>query len=85
MAAGEAICFGLDSIKVPYIKEAGVLFAFYASSVLIFCYLAAFHITDTQYFASEDGVVIPKHVVEEHACSVIVDEEVQAKHDDKGD
>lgn len=66
LASGEAICFGLDSIAVPYIKEAGVLFAFYATGVLVFIYIAAFHITDTEYFTGEEGVVIPVHVVVEH-------------------
>lgn len=66
LAAGEAICFGVDSIGVPYIKEAGAIFAFYATGVIVFVYLAAYHITDTEYFAGEEGVVIPKHVVEEN-------------------
>ena len=79
MAAGEAICFGFDSVAVPYVKEAGVIFAFYATGVLVFCYLAAFHITETQYhLAGEDGVVIPKHVMEEHARDGVVGGEMQA-------
>lgn len=48
-------------------KEAAVIFAFYTTGVLIFVYLAAFHIKDTKYFTGEDDVVIPKHVLEEHA------------------
>ncbi|OJI99489.1 hypothetical protein ASPVEDRAFT_26301 [Aspergillus versicolor CBS 583.65] len=66
LGAGEAICFGVDSIKVPYMKEAAVIFAFYTSGVLIFAFIAAFHIKDTEYFNGEDGVVIPKHVLAEH-------------------
>ena len=66
LAAGEAIIFGLDSIAIPYIKEAGVLFAFYTTGIIVFIYLAAFHITDTQYFTGEEGVVIPNHVLQEH-------------------
>ncbi|KAI1617328.1 hypothetical protein EDD36DRAFT_450976 [Exophiala viscosa] len=66
LAGGEAIIFGLDSIAIPYIKEAGVLFTFYATGILIFIYLAATQITQTEYFTGEEGVVIPKHVVEEH-------------------
>jgi hypothetical protein len=66
LAAGEAIIFGLDSIAIPYIKEAGVLFAFYTTGIIIFIYLAAFHITETQYFTGEEGVVIPTHVIREH-------------------
>jgi hypothetical protein len=50
---------------VPYIKEAAVIFTFYAAGVLIFLYLALFHISDTEYFSHEEGVVIPKHVLEE--------------------
>jgi hypothetical protein len=57
----------LDSISVPYIKEAGVIFCFYATGVLVFAYLAAFHITETEYFKGEEGVVTPKHVLAEHA------------------
>lgn len=67
LGAGEAICFGVDSISVPYVKESGVIFAFYTTGVLIFVYLAAFHIKETKYFTGEDDVVIPKHVLEEHA------------------
>lgn len=43
-------------------KEAAVIFAFYTSGVLIFAF-----IKDTEYFNGEDGVVIPKHVLAEHA------------------
>lgn len=78
MAAGEAICFGLDSTAVPYVKEAGVIFAFYSSGVLVFCYLAAFHITETEYFSGEDGVVVPEHVLKEHPKDTIIGEEIQA-------
>jgi hypothetical protein len=67
LGAGEAICFGVDSIAVPYVKESGVIFAFYTTGVLIFVYLAAFHIKETKYFTGEEDVVIPKHVLEEHA------------------
>lgn len=92
MAAGEAICFGVDSIAVPYIKEAGVLFAFYAAGVLVFVYFAAFHISPTEYLTGEEGVVIPKHVVEElrhdgkevpivhHAVEEAVNLELVEKH-----
>lgn len=52
---------------MPFVKEAGVIFAFYAVGVLVFLYLGAFHITETEYFNHEEDVVIPKHVLEEHA------------------
>lgn len=57
----------MDSLKVPFIKEAAVIFTFYTSGVLIFTYIATFHIKDTEYFNGEDDVVIPKHVLSEHA------------------
>lgn len=66
LAAGEAICFGVDSINVPYIYEAAVIFAFYASGVAIFACLAMFCIKETEYFNGEDDVVIPKDILEEH-------------------
>jgi hypothetical protein len=51
---------------VPYLKEAAVIFTFYTTGVLIFAYLAYFHITDTEYFKGEEDVIIPKHILEEH-------------------
>lgn len=44
-----------------------MIFAFYAAGILILAYMALFHIKETQYFAEEEGVVVPKHVIEEHA------------------
>jgi len=79
LGAGEAICFGVDSIAVPYMKEAAVIFTFYATGVLVFTYLAAFHIDDTKYFTHEADVVVPKHVLEEHAHDAdVVGDETQA-------
>ena len=53
-------------MAIPYVKEAGVIFCFYATGVLIFTYLAAYQITETQYFIGEEGVVVPIHVVHQH-------------------
>ncbi|KAJ5613178.1 hypothetical protein N7510_006372 [Penicillium lagena] len=64
LAAGEAIIFGADSTLIPFEREAGVLFALYATGILIFAYLAYFHIQDTLYF-TEDRVVVPNHIIEE--------------------
>ncbi|RDW72225.1 hypothetical protein BP5796_08259 [Coleophoma crateriformis] len=69
LGAGEAICFGLDSISIPYIKEAGGIFAFYTTGVLVFLYMAAYHIGETKYFSGEEDVVIPQHVLDEHAAA----------------
>jgi hypothetical protein len=74
LGAGEAICFGVDSIAVPYIKEAAVIFTFYTTGVFIFLYLAVFHIKETKYFSHEEGVVIPKHVLEEARAEGVLPE-----------
>lgn len=42
-----------------------MIFAFYATGVLIFVYLATYHISETQYLTGEEGVVVPVHVIEE--------------------
>jgi hypothetical protein len=64
LAAGEALLFGLDSIKIPYIKEAGGIFAFYAAGSLICAYMGWYHIENTMYF-KEEHVVVPNHVIDE--------------------
>lgn len=64
LAAGEAIIFGADSTLIPFEREVGALFALYATGILIFAYLAYFHIQDTLYF-TEDRVVVPNHIIEE--------------------
>jgi hypothetical protein len=65
MAAGEAICFGLDSHGLKYIVEAGVILGVYTLACVGMGYLALFTITETKYFLEEE-VTIPKHVEEEH-------------------
>ena len=72
--------FGIDSIYVPFIKEAGVILCFYGAGVLIFTYMAAFHVKETEYFSHEDGVIVPKHVLEEYAIDSV---EVAEKGGDK--
>jgi len=49
---------------VPFVKEAGTIFAFYGTGIVVFFYLAAFHIRDTRYFEEED-VVVPMHIMNE--------------------
>lgn len=90
LGAGEAVCFGLDSIEIPFVKEAGGIFAFYAAGVIVFYYLAWFHIDETNYFKDgETGVIVPNHILEEKGLQGIpaedsvsaepVTEEVQEK------
>lgn len=43
-----------------------MIFTFYATGILVFVYLAAYHIKETEYFVGEEGVVIPQHVIEEN-------------------
>lgn len=42
-----------------------MIFAFYAVGVIVFAYLALYHIKETEYFNGEDDVIVPKHVIEE--------------------
>ncbi|KAF2188994.1 hypothetical protein K469DRAFT_564889 [Zopfia rhizophila CBS 207.26] len=65
LGAGEAVCFGLDSIRIPFIAEAGGVLLFYSIGVASFYYLAWFHIKDTNYDKDEEGAVVPNHVLEE--------------------
>ncbi|RYO36302.1 hypothetical protein AA0111_g3112 [Alternaria arborescens] len=64
LGAGEAICFGLDSIKIPFIAEAGGILLFYVIGIASFYYLGIYHIQDTNYDRTEEGVVIPNHILE---------------------
>ncbi|EXJ82238.1 serine/threonine protein kinase [Capronia epimyces CBS 606.96] len=62
-AAGEALFFGIDSLEISFLREAGVIFALYAVGTIIFAYLALSQIEDTMYF-KEDHVVVPLEVIE---------------------
>ncbi|KAI0025941.1 hypothetical protein F4780DRAFT_789418 [Xylariomycetidae sp. FL0641] len=80
LGAGEAIAFGVDSIGVPFVKEAGVIFAFYLWGICMFYYLGWYHITETNYFKKgEEGVVVPNHILlagrqpDEEPAAVTVD------------
>ncbi|CZR54093.1 uncharacterized protein PAC_03976 [Phialocephala subalpina] len=64
LAAGESVVFGLDSLEIPYVKEAGIIFAFYFAGILIYAYMALFVVEETRYF-QEENVVVPAHVLEE--------------------
>ncbi|KAI3393409.1 hypothetical protein diail_4304 [Diaporthe ilicicola] len=64
LGAGEAICFGLDSIKIPFVAEAGGILLFYAIGICSFYYLGIHHIKDTNYDHREDGAVVPNHILE---------------------
>jgi len=64
LAAGESVLFGLDSLKIPYIKEAGIIFAFYLAGICIYMYMAFFVVEETKYF-QEENVVVPIHILGE--------------------
>jgi len=64
LGAGEAIIFGLDSIKIPYIAEAGGILLFYVIGICVFYYLGIYHIKDTNYDLVETGAVVPNHILE---------------------
>ncbi|KAF2765746.1 hypothetical protein EJ03DRAFT_318915 [Teratosphaeria nubilosa] len=66
MGAGEAICFGIDSLKIPFIDEAGGIFAFFLAGIIAFYYLGWFHIDDSNYFKDgEVGAIVPNHILQE--------------------
>ncbi|KAF2705960.1 hypothetical protein K504DRAFT_387272 [Pleomassaria siparia CBS 279.74] len=64
LGAGEAVCFGLDSIKIPYLGEAGGILLFYTIGVASFYYLGIYYIKDTNYTKVEEGAVVPNHVLD---------------------
>ncbi|EAT82281.2 hypothetical protein SNOG_09946 [Parastagonospora nodorum SN15] len=64
LGAGEAIVFGLDSIKIPYIAEAGGILLFYVIGICVFYYLGIYHMKDTNYDRAEEGAVVPNHVLQ---------------------
>ncbi|KAK6076012.1 transmembrane transporter-like protein [Seiridium cupressi] len=65
LGAGEALCFGLDSIQIPFIAEAGGVLLFYIIGISVFYYLGVYHMADTNYDKNEEGAVVPNHVLEE--------------------
>lgn len=70
LGAGEAICFGLDSIKIPFIAEAGGILLFYVIGIAAFYYLGIYHIKDTNYDHAEEGAVVPNHVIQGEGLTV---------------
>lgn len=64
LGAGEAVCFGLDSIKIPFLAESGGILLFYVLGICSFYYLGIYHIKDTNYDHREEGAVIPNHILE---------------------
>ena len=66
LAAGEAICFGLDALQIPYVKFAGAILASYVFGILALYYIGICRIKETCYFeADEVGVVVPNTVLEQ--------------------
>ena len=70
LGAGEAICFGLDSIKIPFTAEAGGILLFYVIGIGAFYYLGIYHIKDTNYDHAEEGAIVPNHVLEGEGLTV---------------
>jgi len=66
LAAGEAIIFGVDSLLIPFEKEAAILFTFFTTGILISAYLAMFFIQETLYF-KEMRVVVRNHILEKNS------------------
>ncbi|KIW63090.1 hypothetical protein PV04_09967 [Phialophora macrospora] len=74
LAAGEAFFFGIDSLEIPFIREAGTIFALYAFGTLIFAYLGFYEVQDTMYF-KEEHVVVPLEVMNKMRPDVVLDGE----------
>lgn len=64
LGAGEAVCFGLDSIRIPFLAEAGGILLFYVLGIVGLAYLGWYRISDTNYDRREEGAVVPNHVLE---------------------
>lgn len=64
LGAGEAVCFGLDSIKIPFLAESGGVLLFYTIGVASFYYLGVYHMKDTNYDHKEEGAVVPNHILQ---------------------
>ncbi|KAM0818433.1 hypothetical protein AB5N19_04244 [Seiridium cardinale] len=56
LAAGEAICFGVDAAKIPYVAFAGAIFAFYAVGIAALAYMGSCHLTASSRAQPEMGV-----------------------------
>ncbi|ORY64795.1 uncharacterized protein BCR38DRAFT_431019 [Pseudomassariella vexata] len=46
LAAGEAVCFGVDSIKIPYVTFASAIFDFYLVGIFALAYLCIYYVTE---------------------------------------
>lgn len=70
LAAGEAICFGLDSAKISYRAFASGIFTFYFVGIIVLYYLTASQVTESCYFKEgEEGAIVPNYVKENSGCS----------------
>jgi hypothetical protein len=80
LAAGEAVFFGVDSLEIPFAREAGVIFALYALGTAIFAYLGLTQIEDTMYF-KEEHVVVPLEVLDNKMIMTGGEDNVIEGHD----
>ena len=63
LAAGEAICFGIDAAKISYRVFASGILAFYCVGALALFYLILIEVEETCYYKeNEEGVVVPGYV-----------------------
>lgn len=65
LAAGEAICFSVDSVKIPYRTFAGGILTVYSMGIVVLFFLTATQVEETCYFKEgEQGVVVPNYIRE---------------------
>ncbi|KAI1848639.1 hypothetical protein JX266_005498 [Neoarthrinium moseri] len=46
LAAGEAICFGVDAARISYVVFSGAIFAFYAAGIAVLFYIGAYELKE---------------------------------------
>jgi hypothetical protein len=62
-AAGISVAFGIEAVKTTYWKEITVWFTLFVAAFCCLYYLAAFHVTNTNYY-EEEAVIVPVEVAE---------------------
>jgi hypothetical protein len=55
LAAGEAICFGVDAARIPYVAFSGAVFAFYVAGIGVLAYMCLFHMAEPRLSLGDVG------------------------------
>ncbi|RFU30759.1 hypothetical protein B7463_g5580, partial [Scytalidium lignicola] len=76
LGLGQGMMFGIDASGVPFINEAGAMFALFTSSILGMLVFATFCLEETRYF-KEDHVIVPIYAQEQFGNAESSGEEFQ--------